>query len=92
METKKGGKRCPKRPYFDTPLGPIAVGCFAAHPSIGGVCNVDIVGEGHAEDLSVPDRVATKRALKIVGVPSTAGEKLSGRNPPVAMATPTIFR
>jgi hypothetical protein len=68
------------------------VGCFAGQPSIGGVCNVDIVGEGHAEDIAVPDRVATKRALKMVGVPSAAGEKLSGRNPPVAKATPTIFR
>ena len=53
---------------------------------------MDIVGEGHVEDLAVPDRVATERALKIVGVPSAAGEKLSGRNPPVAKATPTIFR
>jgi len=68
------------------------MGSFAAQPSIGGVCNVDIVGEGHAEDLAVPDRVATNRALKTVSVPLAAGEKLSGRNPPVAMATPTIFR
>jgi hypothetical protein len=68
------------------------VDCFAAQPSIGGICNVDIVGEDQAEDFAVPDRVATKRALKIVGVPLDAGEKLSGRGPLVAMATPTIFR
>ena len=53
---------------------------------------MDIVGEDQAEDFAVPDRVATKRALKIVGVPLDAGEKLSGRGPLVAMATPTIFR
>jgi len=68
------------------------VGSFASQPSIGGVSNVDEIGEGHAEDLALPDCIATKRALGIVGVPLNAERKSSGGEPLVAMATPTIFR
>ena len=53
---------------------------------------MDEIGEGHAEDLALPDCIATKRALGIVGVPLNAERKSSGGEPLVAMATPTIFR
>ena len=53
---------------------------------------MDVFGEGHAEELGVPVRVATEGARTIVAHGLASGGGLFGCDPLVAKATPTIFR